>query len=64
MEKIMNNYEEIQQEMLKKVQTCQKDHDLKTCFDCDKLLDCELRDEYVKATYEYLSEGKQGDFDF
>lgn len=60
----MSNYEKIQDEILNKVKTCQENHTLSTCFDCENLLDCELRDEYVKATFEYLSDGKQGDFDF
>ncbi|NLK66781.1 MAG: hypothetical protein GX282_04820 [Campylobacteraceae bacterium] len=51
-------------EMTLKLKDCQESHSLKTCSECDKFLECELRDEYVKAAYESMSKGKTGGFDF
>jgi len=31
---------------------------------CDKLFECALRDEYVKAVYESMSKGQGGGFEF
>lgn len=43
---------------------CQKEHGLKSCFSCEKLLDCDIRRDYVKAVYESMSKGESGGFEF
>ena len=38
--------------------------ELKTCSDCDKFFDCELRKKYVIAVYESMNKGAGGGFEF
>jgi hypothetical protein len=46
------------------LESCQAEHQLKSCMGCDKLLDCEVRDAYVKAVYDSMSKGAGGGFEF
>jgi len=46
------------------LENCQKQHNVSSCLKCDKLLNCELRDTYVKAVYDSMSKGKGGGFEF
>jgi hypothetical protein len=46
------------------LQQCQREHTLKSCLGCSELLDCTLRDAYVKAVYESMSKGHGGGFEF
>lgn len=48
----------------KLIQECQKSKSLSSCFECDKLIGCEIRGEYVKAVYESMSKGATGGFEF
>ncbi|MDY0233917.1 MAG: hypothetical protein RBS11_07755 [Sulfurimonas sp.] len=51
-------------EMILKVQACQKERDLESCSLCDKYLACELRSEYISAVYNSMSKGETGGFEF
>jgi hypothetical protein len=46
------------------LELCQKEHQVKSCMKCDKLLDCTLRDSYIKAVYDSMSKGQGGGFEF
>lgn len=46
------------------LEACQKDKKVESCLQCDLLLNCELRETYVKAVYESMSKGKGGGFEF
>jgi hypothetical protein len=46
------------------LENCQKEHNVSSCLKCNKLLNCELRDTYVKAVYDSMSKGKGGGFEF
>jgi len=46
------------------LENCQKEHSVRSCLKCEKLLNCELRDAYVKAVYDSMSKGKGGGFEF
>ncbi len=50
----------------KKIQlkACQAEHQVKSCMSCEKLLDCEVRDAYIKTVYDSMSKGKGGGFEF
>lgn len=52
------------EEMLVKLQNCQKDNGLQTCSDCEKFLECELRADYTKSVYNSMSKGETGGFEF
>ncbi|MBQ9292634.1 MAG: hypothetical protein IJ211_05135 [Campylobacter sp.] len=43
---------------------CQQNFGIDSCFKCEKILDCQIRDDYVKATFENMSKGQSGGFDF
>jgi len=51
-------------EMIVKVQNCQEEKALKSCSSCEHYLECELRDEYIKAVYNSMSKGDTGGFEF
>jgi len=46
------------------LEKCQKEQQLSSCLKCEKLLDCEVRDAYIKAVYDSMSKGKGGGFEF
>ena len=51
-------------EMIIKVEDCQKDRSLKSCSSCELYLSCQLRSDYVKAVYNSMSKGDTGGFEF
>lgn len=51
-------------EMILKVQACQKERILDSCSECEKYLACELRGEYISAVYNSMSKGETGGFEF
>jgi len=46
------------------LKACQAEHQIKSCMKCDKLLDCTVRDAYIKAVYDSMSKGAGGGFEF
>jgi len=46
------------------LEDCQQEHQVSSCLKCEKLLDCEMRDAYIKAVYDSMSKGKGGGFEF
>ncbi len=46
------------------LEKCQKEKQLHSCLKCEKLLECEVRDAYIKAVYDSMSKGKGGGFEF
>ena len=52
------------EEMIKKLQTCQKEEKLSTCSMCENYFGCELRNDYIKAVYNSMSKGDTGGFEF
>lgn len=59
-----NSFDERLEGMIAKVQECQKDKGLASCMKCEKLIGCELRKQYVLVTYESMSKGEIGGFEF
>ncbi len=59
-----NPFEERLSEMIRKVQSCQQDKQCDSCMKCQHLIGCELRKEYVQVTYESMSKGEIGGFEF
>ncbi|EEO24948.1 MULTISPECIES: hypothetical protein [Helicobacter] len=43
---------------------CQSSKNINSCFTCSMLFDCTIREQYVSATYESMSKGEEGAFDF
>lgn len=51
-------------EMIIKIELCQKEKELKSCSDCELFFTCELRCDYVKSVYNSMSKGETGGFEF
>lgn len=51
-------------EPLKSLQKCQASNNIDSCLKCSKLLECELREEYIKAVYASMNKGSGGGFEF
>ncbi|MFT7004686.1 MAG: hypothetical protein ACJAWW_002051 [Sulfurimonas sp.] len=51
-------------EMIIKIQVCQKEKNLQSCSACEHYMDCELRLDYVKSVYNSMSKGETGGFEF
>ncbi len=65
----MNNkqndkYKELLIKATQDLKDCQKNLQLQSCFDCEKLFDCEIRKKYVDAVYNSMSKGQSGGFEF
>jgi hypothetical protein len=43
---------------------CQLENCVDSCMKCDKVLDCETRDKYIKVVYESMNKGSGGGFEF
>jgi len=43
---------------------CQISKNVESCMKCEKLLDCEIRDKYIKVVYESMNKGSGGGFEF
>ena len=46
------------------LENCQNEKYLESCLNCTKVLDCEIRDNYVKAVYNSMNKGESGGFEF
>ncbi len=46
------------------LEACQAEHQVRSCTGCKKLLECALRDSYIKAVYDSMSKGAGGGFEF
>lgn len=51
-------------EMIERVQACQKEKNYTSCSLCEFYLECKLRNEYIKAVYNSMSKGDTGGFEF
>ena len=60
----MDKFEIHLDEMIVKLQQCQKQKNMKSCSDCEYYLACELRTEYIKSVYNSMSKGDTGGFEF
>ena len=43
---------------------CQTSNNVDSCMKCDKILQCDVRDTYVKVVYESMNKGSGGGFEF
>jgi len=63
-EKSFDRWEEAREEARERLQACQKQTGVTSCLKCEKVIGCELRNEYVKKVYESMSKGEGGGFEF
>ena len=46
------------------LEQCQNEKNFKSCTECDKIIGCEIRRNYVKSVYDSMSKGETGGFEF
>lgn len=63
-EQILDEWQLLLAQKKESLENCQKEKHLKSCISCEKLLDCDVRDAYIKAVYDSMSKGKGGGFEF
>lgn len=60
-----DQFELIMDEKRAKLQDCKEYKKNNSCFDCEKIFDCDIRKEYVNSVYNSMSKGQNsGGFDF
>ncbi len=64
MEKEKDQWDVKLDHQLEIIYKCQQDHNVDSCMKCEKLLNCEIRDNYIKAVYESMNKGSGGGFEF
>ncbi|MDD2950032.1 MAG: hypothetical protein PHU29_04525 [Sulfuricurvum sp.] len=57
-------YEERLDEAMQVLQACQQEHEVESCYVCEKCIGCEIRTKYIRTVYESMSKGETGGFDF
>ena len=57
-------YEEKLDAAMNDLQACQSEHNIESCYVCDKCIGCEVRTKYIRSVYESMSKGEIGGFDF
>ncbi|MGE4456274.1 MAG: hypothetical protein AB7E13_05030 [Arcobacteraceae bacterium] len=60
----MDEWQKALEIKLLKLQECQANKSIESCFECSELFECMLRKEYVKSVYESMSKGSMGGFEF
>nr|WP_297811369.1 hypothetical protein [uncultured Helicobacter sp.] len=46
------------------LQSCQNNKGISSCLNCVELLECEVRNAYVRAVYLSMNKGNGGSFEF
>ncbi len=60
----MDKFEEKLEQSTQELKECQEKKDTNSCLQCQNILGCEVREEYVQAVYDSMSKGQGGGFEF
>jgi len=52
------------QEQKAVLEQCQNEKNFKSCNECEQIIGCEIRRNYVKSVYDSMSKGETGGFEF
>ena len=63
-EKTLDEWQIALKQKKSELEACQSEQQVKSCMSCEKLLECEIRDAYIKAVYDSMSKGTGGGFEF
>jgi len=63
-EEIKDKWELALDKKLIELKECQEKEGVTSCMKCKLILDCALRDSYIKAVYESMNKGSGGGFEF
>ena len=59
-----DEFERELQKQLSILKKCQSQKGIDSCMKCEQLIDCQIREEYVKAVYMSMNKGVTGGFEF
>ncbi|MCR4941270.1 MAG: hypothetical protein K5978_00570 [Campylobacter sp.] len=51
-------------QMCEKLQDCQSEKNLNSCFKCNEIFECQTRKDFVDSAYDSMSKGNVGGFEF
>ena len=63
-EQVLDEWQILLTQKQAELEACQREKHVQSCMKCEKLLDCTIRDAYIKAVYDSMSKGKGGGFEF
>ncbi|WOE69263.1 hypothetical protein [Hydrogenimonas thermophila] len=63
-EKELDKWELARNEAKEKLLACQKEMQVQSCLKCEKVIGCQIRNEYVRKVYESMNKGQGGGFEF
>jgi len=46
------------------LEECQASKEIDSCLKCQEILECEIRDNYIKSVYASMNKGESGGFEF
>ena len=49
---------------ISELKACQEAKNVTSCMKCEEILECTLRNSYIKAVYESMNKGSGGGFEF
>ena len=61
---VKDRWVQAREEAKLKLWSCQKERKVTSCFQCEKVIGCEIRNTYVQKVYESMSKGESGGFEF
>lgn len=59
-----DSFEIALEEKTQTLKSCQESKMLSSCFNCEKIFECDIRKNYVDAAYNSMSKGSSGGFEF
>ncbi len=62
--KTLDQWEQAREEAKIRLLACQKERNLDSCMKCEKIIGCDVRNDYVKKVYESMNKGQGGGFEF
>lgn len=63
-EEILDEWQIALAQKKSELEECQVLQNVTSCLKCTKILECEIREAYVKAVYDSMSKGQGGGFEF
>ncbi|MDR1910975.1 MAG: hypothetical protein LBQ52_01335 [Helicobacteraceae bacterium] len=60
----LDSFEQKREKSRAVLSQCQRERMLTSCYDCDKVFECQTRSDYVNCVYQSMSKGATGGFEF
>lgn len=62
--RVNDGFLENHRQAIQALKQCQSSKGLQSCLNCQSIFTCNTRNQYIKATYESMSKGQEGAFNF